>query len=334
MSKLFLSIIVPVYNVEGYLNQCVESVLSQSFTNFELILVDDGSTDSSGEICDQYMRLDNRIRVLHKTNGGLSSARNAGLSQSQGEYVIFLDSDDFWIDSKFIEEVYNKCLSTKYDVIRAEYKLVDNFGNYISSPSVTGKQRFVNSSFGSYEMVASVMSGGSFSWLFVIKKELAYKVSFNEDVKFQEDIDFSVRLFANDLQCGYIPMQFYAYRQRPGSIMAVPKLENLCYSFSFCDLFYDSSQLIKDCRLRELYVYNGIMMYCWTIKTVSEDYYYYQLDKLNNLIDLNGLRKRVLSRKHLVKNYSFPIQLFVHPYLYVYLLRLKHKLNNMKRLFL
>ena len=76
------------------------------------------------------------------------------------------------------------------------------------------------------------------------------------------------------------------------------------------------------------------MMYCWTIKTVSEDYYYYQLDKLNNLIDLNGLRKRVLSRKHLVKNYSFPIQLFVHPYLYVYLLRLKHKLNNMKRLFL
>ncbi len=93
---MFLSIIIPVYNVEKYLKQCVDSILSQNLTDYEIILVDDGSPDGSGVICDEYVSKNSCISVIHKTNGGLSSARNAGIDMAQGDYIIFMDSDDWW----------------------------------------------------------------------------------------------------------------------------------------------------------------------------------------------------------------------------------------------
>ena len=95
-----ISVIVPVYNVEEYLRPCIDSILEQTFTDFELILVDDGSPDRCGEICDEYEQIDKRIRVIHQENGGLSAARNAGLDVMSGEYVTFIDSDDL-VDKKF-----------------------------------------------------------------------------------------------------------------------------------------------------------------------------------------------------------------------------------------
>ena len=92
-----ISVIVPVYNVEQYLPRCIDSILAQTFTDFELLLIDDGSTDSSGDICDEYAKKDNRIRVFHKENGGVSSARNLGLNNAKGEWIGFIDSDD-WIE--------------------------------------------------------------------------------------------------------------------------------------------------------------------------------------------------------------------------------------------
>ena len=93
--QTYISIIVPIYNVEKYLSRCVDSILNQTFTDFELILVDDGSTDNSGKICDEYAEKDCRIKVIHKDNWGVSSARNVGLENSVGEYIMFCDSDDF-----------------------------------------------------------------------------------------------------------------------------------------------------------------------------------------------------------------------------------------------
>ena len=100
-----ISIIVPIYNVENYIRQCVESVIAQTHQDLELILVDDGSPDNCGRICDTYAEGDSRIKVIHKENGGLSDARNVGVANATGEYILFLDGDDYWIAPCFLENL-------------------------------------------------------------------------------------------------------------------------------------------------------------------------------------------------------------------------------------
>ena len=103
MSKPLISVIVPIYKVEKYLNKCVDSIINQTYKNLEIILVDDGSPDSCPDICDKYEKKDNRVKVIHKKNGGLSDARNAGLDIANGEYISFIDSDDE-IEASFVEK--------------------------------------------------------------------------------------------------------------------------------------------------------------------------------------------------------------------------------------
>ena len=104
MNKKLVSIVVPVYNVEEYLRECIDSICTQTYENIEIILVDDGSTDTSPEICDTYQKIDSRIRAFHKNNGGLSDARNYGLNVATGEYIAFVDSDDY-IDESFVKKL-------------------------------------------------------------------------------------------------------------------------------------------------------------------------------------------------------------------------------------
>ena len=111
MNNPLVSIIIPVYNAENYLSTCINSVLSQTYTDFECILINDGSTDSSGEICDHYQLLDERIKVVHKENGGVSSARNKGLDMAKGEWVVCVDSDD-WIEKEYINQFIQASFNT------------------------------------------------------------------------------------------------------------------------------------------------------------------------------------------------------------------------------
>lgn len=120
-----ISIIVPIYNAEQYLHRCIDSILAQSYTNFELLLVNDGSTDGSGDICDEYAAKDTRVRVLHKANGGVSSARNLGLDNAQGEYITFCDADDYvgvdWLAA------YSEAIASKVDLsIQGYYAIEGN----------------------------------------------------------------------------------------------------------------------------------------------------------------------------------------------------------------
>ena len=107
MNSPKISIIVPVYNAEKYLHRCIDSILTQTFGDFELLLIDDGSTDKSGRICDDYVSKDHRIRIFHKQNGGVASARELGIIQAVGKYSIHVDADD-WIESNMLEEMYKK----------------------------------------------------------------------------------------------------------------------------------------------------------------------------------------------------------------------------------
>ena len=122
-----ISVIVPVYNTEKYLDRCIQSVLAQTYTNWELLLIDDGSTDSSGTICDQYAAEDNRIRVFHKENGGVSSARNLGLDNAKGEWITFVDSDD-WVEPSMLKELLAIALDNDADYVYCD--LLFDFGQY------------------------------------------------------------------------------------------------------------------------------------------------------------------------------------------------------------
>ena len=121
-----ISVIVPVYNVEKYVGRCIDSILNQTFTDFELILVNDGSTDNSGVLCDKYAKSDDRIKVIHKENGGLSDARNCGIDESLGEYLSFIDSDD-WVENNFLKTLYDNAIKHKAEIVIVNFhKVLDS----------------------------------------------------------------------------------------------------------------------------------------------------------------------------------------------------------------
>lgn len=126
MKQPVISVIVPVYNAENYLNRCVDSLLSQTFADYELILVNDGSKDSSGVICDSYAAKDNRVRVFHKANGGVSSARNIGLDNARGEWIVFCDSDDY-VSERYLENLISGADDENIDLV-FNYAVVHNIG--------------------------------------------------------------------------------------------------------------------------------------------------------------------------------------------------------------
>ncbi|MCT0015469.1 glycosyltransferase family 2 protein, partial [Lactococcus lactis subsp. lactis] len=115
-----ISVIVPVYNVEKLLRRCLDSIINQSFEDFELLLIDDGSKDNSGQICDHYKKQDERVRVWHIPNGGQSAARNLGIDNVQGDFIAFIDSDDF-VELDYLEQLYQPMLEDEVDVVSCRY---------------------------------------------------------------------------------------------------------------------------------------------------------------------------------------------------------------------
>lgn len=125
-----ITIVIPVYNVKDYLHKCVNSIINQTYTNLEIILVDDGSPDSCGQICDEYGKVDSRIKVIHKSNGGLSDARNAGINIANGRYISFIDSDDY-VDPDYIEFLYNQVFKYKTSIAICSHRVLYDTGKII-----------------------------------------------------------------------------------------------------------------------------------------------------------------------------------------------------------
>ena len=154
-----ISVIVPVYKVEPYLSRCIDSILAQTFTDFELILINDGSPDNCGKICDEYAQKDNRIHVIHKENGGLSSARNAGIdwafANSNSQWLTFIDSDD-WIHHEYLELLLSGATSTNTDICVCEYTETSEFSDFeklstANTQKISPEDLFVN-----YHVTATV----------------------------------------------------------------------------------------------------------------------------------------------------------------------------------
>ena len=182
-----VSIIVPVYKVEKFLRRCIDSILAQTFTDFELLLVDDGSPDNSGKICDEYARNDSRIRVFHKENGGVSSARNFGIDNAKGLWTCFVDSDDYWCSENFLS-MFDK-IDDKIDIVHFGYTLETKSKKLIRTSEFIS-ERYVDTVPFFHK---GIFSSCSWSYFFSTEHLHKFKIRFNETVKYSEDREFIIK---------------------------------------------------------------------------------------------------------------------------------------------
>ena len=208
-----VSIIVPVYKVEDYIRECLDSILAQTYPYFELILVDDGSPDNCGRICDDYAKGDNRIKVVHKVNGGISSARNAGLEVAKGEWIMHVDGDD-WIEPDMIESLIEAAQITGADMVIGDFVKYGPSAGYNKLPTWSSDKKKSMTNYIAYVMTTI--------WGSIAKRSLYadHSLKSPDGISYCEDFHLIVRLchFANKIVNVHRP--FYHYRYRPTSIMS------------------------------------------------------------------------------------------------------------------
>lgn len=245
-----ISIIVPIYNVKSYLRQCLDSICAQTYRKFEVILVDDGSTDSCGRICDDYSKLDNRFKVIHKKNGGLMSAWKKGLEYANSNLIMFVDSDD-WVEKNTLEILYKEYLKTKADIICCSFlhsfKDREIPDDHKVKPGYYDKKRIKNDIFPVLINDGTPLSRGIriCRWAKLIKKELITRNLFwtNEKITIGEDLNimFPVIVEANSIVV--LPKTYlYHYRANDASIMKKVSLD----MFSKVELLYEKEMEIAN----------------------------------------------------------------------------------------
>lgn len=288
-----ISIIVPIYNVEHYLRECLESILNQTFKQFELILVNDGSSDKSGKICAEYAKLDNRVILINKNYGGVSSARNTGLAIAKGEYIGFVDSDDY-IHKDMYKDLYELCNKTNSDIS------ISKLGREVNGEVINKEKEFFIKEMDNSEAMKELFKG--ILYRFSLCNKLFKKKCFNgiqfPEGRIHEDLSTTYRLFANSNKATYINKIGYIYVKRENSILTTR------FSEKRMDAFIGWEEIIRFMNsnytnLEEEY------MSCFAFAVT--DYIYYALNQAQDKVQLNHYLRLIQSygRKHygkIVKN--------------------------------
>ncbi len=210
-----ISVVVPIYNVEKYIHKCVNSIINQTYKNLEIILVDDGSPDNCPKICAEYEKKDSRIKVVHKENGGLSDARNAGMKIATGEYISFIDSDDY-ISKDFIEILYSNLTDENSDIIECDIiRFNENEEPIISNGDFDCKSYDTETSL---SMLIAEKEFHQYVWNKLYKRSVIQDIYF-EKGKLNEDEFWTYQIFGNAKTISKLDKPMYFYLQRSGSIM-------------------------------------------------------------------------------------------------------------------
>lgn len=239
-----ISVIIPVYNVEKYLSECLDSVINQTYKNIEIILIDDGSKDSSGKICDEYAQKDTRFKVIHKENGGVSAARNTGLDVAQGAYITFVDADDF-VERDFVENLYKKiqqessdlCFS-RYDKFNGHFiEVVEVFPDEpVTKNDINGFCDFYKRFFLTY---SSKLHINHSSCRILYSKSLLTDLTFNTKIKMGEDMVFCLNAVTRANGISFVCESLYHYRIN---------LSSACNASYYPDYFMGQLELIKEIK--------------------------------------------------------------------------------------
>ena len=259
--KPLLTVVIPVYNVEKYLKRCVESVLVQEWNNYDILLVDDGSIDSSPQICDDYVKAYDFISVIHKENGGLSEARNTGISNAEGEYVYFLDSDD-WIEPNTFSDLAEVIESDQYDIISFNQEFVKSEHDIIKSDSkrikrLTGKEALIDMF--SYGFITVFATDKIYRKALFTKNTIQFPVG-----KYYEDLGTNYKLFLSAKKVYATNQKYYHYLiDNPDAITKSWNEQKFSDMFEFYkDIFYSDfvgSQLNQEeIQILQLYYVNGL----------------------------------------------------------------------------
>lgn len=213
MNNKQISIIVPIYNIEAYIKQCIDSIIRQSYRNIEIILVDDGSKDRSGAICDEYAQIDSRIKVIHKQNGGVSSARNVGLDHAKGDYIMSVDPDD-WVEPSFCEDAIE--MINKYDVDIVVFGYKSRYLNKAVEHKTTHPRLLERDEAIRHLVLLDEPSMISHQWNKIIKKNLFEHLRYPEGMIY-EGTSISYRLFYQVSHIYLSDKLLYNYRMRMSS---------------------------------------------------------------------------------------------------------------------
>lgn len=244
-----VSIVVPIYNVEKYLDRCIQSITNQTYQNLEIILVDDGSTDASSAICETWKANDSRIRIIHKKNGGLSSARNAGLEIATGDYIMFEDSDD-WLEQKLVEKCVDRAEEEKSSLVVFGYHKINEQGEHLEVFT------FGDGNFNKSQMIAQLyqrileMSFG-YAWNKLYRLSTLRKSGVINDgsIVDREDLYFNLMLLENLDKISYLDYAGYNYLQRETSLLHNANPARLNNVNVFCEKMYqihiDNKQMQK-----------------------------------------------------------------------------------------
>lgn len=219
-----ISVIIPVYNVEKYLKQCLDSVLAQTYSNYEVILVDDGSMDRSSQICDDYAASDSRIRCIHKENGGASTARNTGLDAATGEFVFFLDSDD-WLDAQALEKLLSSIEKSEIDFSFCEAYAVDEETGEISCKNYTYHRNYgIDSAQTIFSEMVSKKEFHVAVWMILYRREFLLRstLRFVEKIMY-EDCVFAYQVYKQANIAAHVHEYLYHRRYRKNSVMTSKK---------------------------------------------------------------------------------------------------------------
>ena len=224
------SILTPVYNVEKYIAECIESVINQTYTDFEFILVDDGSPDNSPEICDEYAQKDSRIKVIHKENGGLISARRAAIAAASGEYCVFLDSDDY-LDINALEVINKKTEETSCDCVCYGFNRVNDQGSVLWRSNDT-EEKIVNEKRELYKIIFTNHAFNSLGRKAVRRELLSADFSKYYHVSMGEDLLQSIEILKNSKSVAFTTENLYNYRINLSSITRTVSINNYIDDFT------------------------------------------------------------------------------------------------------
>lgn len=290
-----ISIIVPVYKAEKYIHKCVNSLLAQTFIDYEVLLIDDGSPDKSGVICDEYARVNSRVKVFHKENGGVSSARQYGLEQATGEYVIHADPDD-WVDPEMLTCLYNKASATNADMVICDY--------YINA---NGKSKYCLQSVQSVNpnlVLCGILNGSIYGscWNKLIRRSFIYEnnIYFHRGLNVCEDRQFIIEILLRKPKIEYINKAFYHYCTDLNDNSLV-KLGGKNPSYKINEFFIDYA--IKNFSAipiqRDLYIADNLLFVISTCR-IPNDVFRNCFKKYEGYIDKNvPLLKRLIIKSSL-----------------------------------